>query len=149
MDAIKQYMQPKWWLIGVGTIFTIIGLMNYLDGEGAAETAWGEAGYAEDGTKMGQYPVDVFYEQAWASNILWVAIIALASGLLIEGRALSIVAMAISGGYVLSFILQSHANSYLESVVLSYGYLEPAKAAPGLIAAAGLFLSGYLHLEDE
>ena len=149
MDAIKQYMQPKWWLIGVGTIFTIIGLMNYLDGEGAAETAWGEAGYAEDGTKLSPYPVDVFYEQAWASNILWVAIIALASGLLIEGRALSIVAMAISGGYVLSFILQSLANTYLESLDLSYGYLEPANAAPGLIAAAGLFLSGFLHLEEE
>ena len=147
LDA-KSIFHPKWWLIGVGAIFTILGFMAYLDGEGAAETAWGED-YAEDGTKMNQNPVDVFYEQAWASNILWVAIIALASGFLIEGRALSIVAMAISGGYVLSFILQNLANSYLESFDLSYGYLEPANAAPGIIAAAGLFLSGYLHLEDE
>ena len=133
MDAIKQYMQPKWWLIVVGTIFTILGLMTYIDGEGAAETGWGDD-YTDN---------DVFYEKAWASNVLWVAIIALASGLLIEGRALSIVAMAISAGFIISFILQNLANGDL-----GYGYLEPANAAPGMIAAIGLFLSGYLHLED-
>ena len=134
MDAIKQYMQPKWWLIVVGTIFTILGLMTYIDGEGAAETGWG-AEYTDN---------DVFYEKAWASNVLWVAIIALASGLLIEGRALSIVAMAISAGFIISFILQNLANGDL-----GYGYLELSNAAPGMVAAVGLFLSGYLHLEDE
>ncbi len=134
MDAIKQYMQPKWWLIVVGTIFTILGLMTYIDGEGAAETGWGDD-YTDN---------DVFYEKAWASNVLWVAIIALASGLLIEGRALSIVAMAISGGFIISFILQ-----YLANGDLGYGYMEPANATPGMVAAVGLFLSGYLHLEDE
>jgi hypothetical protein len=134
MDAIKQYMQPKWWLIVVGTIFTILGLMTYIDGEGAAETGWGDD-YTDN---------DVFYEKAWASNVLWVAIIALASGLLIEGRALSIVAMAISAGFIISFILQNLANGDL-----GYGYLELSNAAPGMVAAVGLFLSGYLHLEDE
>ena len=133
MDAIKQYMKPKWWLIVVGTIFTILGLMTYIDGEGAAETGWGDD-YTDN---------DVFYEKAWASNVLWVAIIALASGLLIEGRALSIVAMAISAGFIISFILQNLANGDL-----GYGYLELSNAAPGMVAAGGLFLSGYLHLED-
>ena len=134
MDAIKQYMKPKWWLIVVGTIFTILGLMTYIDGEGAAETGWGDD-YTDN---------DVFYEKAWASNVLWVAIIALASGLLIEGRALSIVAMAISAGFIISFILQNLANGDL-----GYGYLELSNAVPGMVAAVGLFLSGYLHLEDE
>ena len=134
MDSIKQYMKPKWWLIVVGTIFTILGLMTYIDGEGAAETGWGDD-YTDN---------DVFYEKAWASNVLWVAIIALASGLLIEGRALSIVAMAISAGFIISFILQNLANGDL-----GYGYLELSNAAPGMVAAVGLFLSGYLHLEDE
>ena len=133
MDAIKQYMKPKWWLIVVGTIFTILGLMTYIDGEGAAEMGWGDD-YTDN---------DVFYEKAWASNVLWVAIIALASGLLIEGRALSIVAMAISAGFIISFILQNLANGDL-----GYGYLELSNAAPGMVAAVGLFLSGYLHLED-
>ena len=133
MDAIKQYMQPKWWLIVVGTIFTIMGLMTYINGEGSAKTAWGDT--VTDN--------DVFYEKAWAANILWVAIIALASGFLIEGRALSIVAMGVSGGYIVSFVLV-----YLAGADLGYGYLEPGPAAPGIIAAIGLFLSGYLHLED-
>ena len=133
MDAIKQYMQPKWWLIVVGTIFTIMGLLTFMNGEGSAETAWG-ADYTD---------YDVFYEKAWASNVIWVAIIALASGLLIEGRALSIVAMAISAGFIISFILQNLANGDL-----GYGYLELSNAAPGMVAAVGLFLSGYLHLED-
>ena len=134
MDAIKQYMQPKWWLIVVGTIFTIMGLMTYINGEGSAKTAWGDT--VTDN--------DIFYEKAWAANILWVAIIALASGFLIEGRALSIVAMGVSGGYIVSFVLV-----YLAGADLGYGYLEPVPAAPGIIAAVGLFTSGYLHLEGE
>ena len=132
---MKEYMQPKWWLTGVGTIFTIFMLLTYTEIMNAAETGWGADNYDNR---------DVFYEKAWSSNVLWVAIIALASGFLIEGRALSIVAMAISGGYVLSFILQNLANGDL-----GYGYLEPANAAPGMVAAAGLLLSGYLHLGDE
>ena len=134
MDAIKQYMQPKWWLIGVGTIFTIFSLMAYIDGEGAAEMGWGND-YTEN---------DVFYEKAWASTFLIIATIALVSGLLIEGRALSILAMTIAGANILSFILV-----YLAAGDLNYGYTEPANAAPPMVAAAGLFLSGYLHLEDE
>ena len=130
---VKSIFQPKWWLIVVGAIFTIIALLTFMNGEGSAITAWGDDYTAND----------VFYEKAWASNVLWVAIIALASGLLIEGRALSIVAMAISAGFIISFILQNLANGDL-----GYGYLELSNAAPGMVAAVGLFLSGYLHLED-
>ncbi len=38
---MKTIFQPKWWLIGVGTIFTIMGLWTYANGEGSAEAAWG------------------------------------------------------------------------------------------------------------
>ena len=131
---VKSIFHPKWWLIAVGAIFTIIALLTFMNGEESAKTAWGDDYTAND----------VFYEKAWSSNVLWVAIIALASGFLIEGRALSIIAMAVSGGFILSFILQNLANGDL-----GYGYLEPANAAPGMVAAAGLLLSGYLHLGDE
>ena len=130
---VKSIFHPKWWLIVVGAIFTIIALLTFMNGEESAKTAWGDDYTAND----------VFYEKAWASNVLWVAIIALASGFLIEGRALSIVAMGVSGGYIVSFVLV-----YLAGADLGYGYLEPVPAAPGIIAAVGLFLSGYLHLED-
>jgi hypothetical protein len=133
MDAIKRFMPPKWWLIGVGAIFTIIGLLTFTNGEGSAEAAWG-ADYTD---------YDVFYERAWAANVLMIAIICLVSGQFIEGRSQAILAMTIAGVNILSFTLV-----YLAGSDLDYGYLEPAAAAPGLIAAAGLFLSGYLHLDD-
>ena len=133
MDAIKRFMPPKWWLIGVGAIFTIIGLLTFTNGEGSAEAAWG-ADYTD---------YDVFYERAWAANVLMIAIICLVSGQFIEGRSQAILAMTIAGVNILSFALV-----YLAGSDLDYGYLEPAAAAPGLIAAAGLLLSGYLHLDD-
>ena len=134
MDAIKRFMPPKWWLIGVGAIFTIIGLLTFTNGEGSAEAAWG-ADYTD---------YDVFYERAWAANVLMIATICLVSGQFIEGRSQAILAMTIAGVNILSFALV-----YLAGSDLDYGYLEPAAAAPGMIAAVGLFLSGYLHLEDD
>ena len=130
---LKTIFQPKWWLIGVGAIFTIIGLLTFTNGEGSAEAAWG-ADYTD---------YDVFYERAWAANVLMIAIICLVSGQFIEGRSQAILAMTIAGVNILSFALV-----YLAGSDLDYGYLEPAAAAPGLIAAAGLLLSGYLHLDD-
>jgi len=117
----------------VGAIFTIIGLLTFTNGEGSAEAAWG-ADYTD---------YDVFYERAWAANVLMIAIICLVSGQFIEGRSQAILAMTIAGVNILSFALV-----YLAGSDLDYGYLEPAAAAPGLIAAAGLLLSGYLHLDD-
>ena len=134
MDAIKRFMPPKWWLTGVGAIFTILGLLTYTNGEAAAEAAWG-ADYTD---------YDVFYERAWAANILMIAIICLVSGQFIEGRPQAILAMTIAGVNILSFALV-----YLAGSDLDYGYLEPGPAAPGLIAAVALFMSGYLHLEDD
>jgi len=111
-----------------------MGLWTYANGEGSAEAAWG-ADYTD---------YDVFYERAWAANILMIAIICLVSGQFIEGSSQAILAMTIAGVNILSFALV-----YLAGSDLDYGYLEPAAAAPGMIAAAGLLLSGYLHLEEE
>ena len=48
MDAIKEYMQPKWWLTGVGSIFTILMLLTYTEVMNAAETGWGPDYTAND-----------------------------------------------------------------------------------------------------
>jgi len=135
MDAIKQYMKPKWWLIGVGAIFTILMLLTYTEVVNAAEVGWG-AGYTAN---------DVFYEKAWAATYLIIAIICLVSGQFVEGRSQAILAMTIGVGNILNFILV-----YLAAGDLGYGFTEdPASAGPPMIAATGLFLSGYLHLEDD
>ena len=135
MDAIKQYMQPKWWLTGVGTIFTIFMLLTYTEIMNAAETGWGADNYDDR---------DVFYEKAWASTFLLIAIITIVSGQFVEGRAQAILAITIGGGNILTFIL-----TFLAAGDLGYGYTDsPANWAPPMVMATGLLVSGYLHLED-
>jgi len=132
---MKTIFQPKWWLIGVGTIFTFLMLLTYTEVVNAAEVGWG-ADYTAN---------DAFYEKAWAATYLIIAIICLVSGQFVEGRSQAILAMTIGVGNILNFVLV-----YLAAGDLSYGFTEdPTSAAPPMIAAAGLFLSGYLHLEDE
>jgi hypothetical protein len=135
MDGIKRFMQPKWWLIGVGTIFTFLMLLTYTEIINAAEVGWG-ADYTAN---------DAFYEKAWAATYLIIAIICLVSGQFVEGRSQAILAMTIGAGNILNFILV-----YLAAGDLAYGFTEdPTSAAPPMIMAAGLLLSGYLHLDDE
>jgi hypothetical protein len=132
---MKTIFQPKWWLIGVGTIFTFLMLLTYTEIINAAEAGWG-ADYTAN---------DAFYEKAWAATYLIIAIICLVSGQFVEGRPQAILAMTIGGGNILNFILV-----YLAAGDLSYGFAEdPTLAAGPMIMAAGLLLSGYLHLEDE
>ena len=136
MDAIKQYMQPKWWLTGVGTIFTIFMLLTYAEVSNAAETGWGADNYGDK---------EVFYEKAWAATFLIVAIICVVSGQFVEGRAQAILAMTIGGGNILTFIL-----TLLAAGDLGYGYTDsPGNWAPPMVMATGLLVSGYLHLDNE
>ena len=137
MDAIKQYMKPKWWLTGVGTIFTIFMLLTYTGVMNAAETGWGADNYDDR---------DVFYEKAWAATYMLVAIICVVSGQFVEGqRSQAILAMTIGGGNILNFIMVSLATGDL-----NYGYTDdPANWAPPMIMATGLLVSGFLHLDNE
>ena len=135
MDGIKRFMQPKWWLTGVGALFTLMMLLTYAEIMNAAEVGWG-ADYTA---------TDTFYEKAWAATYLIIAIICLVSGQFVEGRSQAILAMTIGAGNILNFILV-----YLAAGDLAYGFTEdPTSAAPPMIMAAGLLLSGYLHLDDE
>ena len=95
MNAIKQYMKPKWWLTGVGAIFTLFMLLTYAEIMNAAETGWG-ADYTAN---------DAFYEKAWAATYLIIAIISIVSGQCVEGKPQAILAMTIGGGNILNFIL--------------------------------------------
>ena len=135
MDAIKQYMKPKLWLTGVGTIFTIFMLLTYAEIMNAAETGWGADYTAKD----------AFYEKAWAATYLTIAIISVVSCQFVEGRSQAILAMTIGGCNILNFILV-----FIAAGDLDYGFTEdPVNWAPPMVMAAGLLLSGYLHLEDE
>ena len=135
MDAIKQYMQPKWVLTVVGTIFTIFTLLTYAEISNAAETGWGADNYDDR---------DVFYEKAWSATFLLVAIITIVSGQFVEGRAQAILAITIGGGNIFIFIL-----TLLAAGDLGYGYTDsPANWALPMICATCMLVSGYLHLDD-
>ena len=135
MDGIKRFMQPKYWLTGVGTIFTIFMLLTYAEIVNAAETGWG-ADYTAN---------DAFYEKAWAATYLIITIISIVSGQCVEGRPQAILAMTIGAGNILNFILV-----FLAAGDLDYGFTEdPVNWAPPMVMAAGLLVSGYLHLDDE
>ena len=135
MDGIKRFMQPKYWLTGVGSIFTIFMLLTYAEIMNAAETGWG-ADYTAN---------DAFYEKAWAATYLIIAIISIVSGQFVEGKPQAILAMTIGAGNILNFILV-----FLAAGDLDYGFTEdPVNWAPPMVMAAGLLVSGYLHLDDE
>ena len=142
MDAIKQYMKPKWWLTGVGAIFIIFTLLTYAEIMNAAETGWG----ANTEETINYTTKDVFYEKAWAATFFLVAIICVVSGQFVEGqRSQAILAMTIGGGNILNFIMV-----FLATGDLNYGYTsDPANWAPPMIMATGLLVSGFLHLDDE
>ncbi|HIF37473.1 MAG TPA: hypothetical protein EYQ70_03610 [Marine Group III euryarchaeote] len=128
MDAIKQYMKPKWWLIVIGALGVITGVVNFATAEDSAEMGWGEDYTAND----------VFYEKAWGLSQLPISIVALVSGLMLTGRARSIMAMTISGGFWSSMLVL-----YPAGTDAGYGFMEIT------VIMGGLFTSGYLHLEDE
>ena len=131
---MKTIFQPKWWLTGVGVLFTLFMLLTYAEIVNAAEAGWG-ADYTAN---------DAFYEKAWAATYLIVAIICVVSGQFVEGRSQAILAMTIGGGNILNFILV-----FLAAGDLEYGFTEnPANWALPMICATGLLVSGYLHLED-
>lgn len=135
MDGLKRFMQPKYWLTGVGTIFTIFMLLTYAEIMNAAETGWG-ADYTAN---------DAFYEKAWAATYLIIAIISIVSGQFVEGKPQAILAITIGAGNILNFILV-----FLAAGDLDYGFTEdPVNWAPPMVMAAGLLVSGYLHLDDE
>ena len=136
MDAIKQYMKPKWVLTGVGILFTIFTLLTYAEIMNAAETGWGADNYDER---------DVFYEKAWAATFFLVALITIVSGQFIEGRAQAILAITIGGGNICIFLV-----TVLAAGDLGYGYTDSA-ANWGLpmICATCMLVSGFLHLEEE
>jgi hypothetical protein len=136
MDAIKQYMQPKWWLTGVGAIFAIIMLLTYAE--------IGPFDAAKEGWGANHTVNDAFYEKAWAATFLTIAIITIVSGQFVEGRAQAILAMTIGGGNILTFILV-----FLAVGDLDYGWVDdPSNWVPPMVMATGLLVSGFLHLEE-
>jgi hypothetical protein len=96
-------------------------------------------GWGEDYTAN-----DVFYEKAWGLSQLPISIVALVSGLMLTGRARSIMAMTIGGGFWSSMLVL-----YPVGTDAGYGFMGINMLVVITVIMGGLFTSGYLHLEDE
>ena len=130
----KEILNPKWLLIGVGSLMFLAALSGVMDGQSWAETGWGKENVAEH---------DAEYEQMWALHLMPLAAMSVATGLLVSGRALAQMAMAAA---VSIAVFIGGGMLYLTS---ENGYGSGGFIYLLLFLAALIGASGYLHRDDE
>ena len=133
MDA-KEILNPKWLLIGVGSLMFLAALSGVMDGQSWAESGWGKENVAEH---------DAEYEQMWALHLMPLAAMSIATGLIVSGRALAQMAMAAA---VSIAVFIGGGMLYLTS---ENGYGSGGFIYVLLFLTAIIGASGYLHRDDE
>lgn len=137
MDA-KRILNPKGWLIGLGILVILLASGNIAGSEEIAETSWGK-----DNIKGNE----AAYEEMWALHLIPLGIMAITTGLLVKGKALSHIAMTASGTIVvvigggMGFMTQRH----------DYGTSGGAATLVPLIVMLLVILlgvAGYMHKDD-
>ena len=136
---IKEILNPKGWLIGLGILVILLSAGNIVGSEDVAETSWGE-----DNIKGNE----AAYEEMWALHLIPLGIIAITTGLIVKGKALSQMAMAASGSIIviigggMGFMTQRH----------DYGTSGGAATLIPLIVMLLVILlgvAGYMHKDDS
>ena len=136
---MKEILNPKGWMIGLGVIVILAALGNIAGAETVAEDAWGEDNI------MGN---EAAYEEMWGLHLIPLGVMAIATGVFVKGKALSQMAMTASAGIVvvigggMGFMTQRH----------DYGTAGGAATIIPLIMMAlviTLGVSGYMHKDDE
>ena len=137
MDA-KKILNPKGWLIGLGILVILLASSNIAGSEEVAKISWGE-----DNIKGNE----AAYEEMWALHLIPLGIMAIATALIVKGKALSQSAMAASGTVVvvigggMGFMTQRH----------DYGTSGGAATLIPLIVILLVILlgvAGYMHKDD-
>ena len=137
MDA-KKILNPKGWLIGLGILVILLASSNIAGSEEVAKISWGE-----DNIKGNE----AAYEEMWALHLIPLGIMAITTGLIVKGKALSQIAMAASGTIVvvigggMGFMTQRH----------DYGTSGGAATLVPLIVMLLVILlgvAGYMHKDD-
>ncbi len=134
----KKILNPKGWLIGLGILVILLASGNIAGSEEIAETSWGK-----DNIKGNE----AAYEEMWALHLIPLGIMAITTGLIVKGKALSQIAMAASGTVVvvigggMGFMTQRH----------DYGTSGGAATLIPLIVMLLVILlgvAGYMHKDD-
>mgnify|MGYP006208043543 FL=1 len=135
MDA-KEILNPKWLLIGVGSLLFLASLSGVMDGQSWAESGWGKENVAEH---------DAEYEQMWALHLMPLAVMSIATGLIVSGRALAQMAMAAA---VSIAVFIGGGMLYLTNES-GYGSDQSGMIYVMLFLTALIGASGYLNKDDE
>ena len=135
---IKEILNPKGWLIGLGVVVLLLGTMNVFTAEEVAEMGWGEDNVAAH---------DEAYEQMWGLHMIPYGILAIATGLFVKGKALSQMAMTASGAIV---VIIGGGMMWLTN---KHEYSNDGTAAlviPLIIMGVTILMgvAGYLHMDD-
>ena len=135
---MKKILNPKGWLIGLGILVILLASSNIAGSEEVAKISWGE-----DNIKGNE----AAYEEMWALHLIPLGIMAIATALIVKGKALSQIAMAASGTVVvvigggMGFMTQRH----------DYGTSGGAATLIPLIVILLVILlgvAGYMHKDD-
>ena len=135
---MKKILNPKGWLIGLGILVILLASSNIAGSEEVAKISWGE-----DNIKGNE----AAYEEMWALHLIPLGIMAITTGLIVKGKALSQIAMAASGTVVvvigggMGFMTQRH----------DYGTSGGAATLIPLIVILLVILlgvAGYMHKDD-
>ena len=84
---VKEIMNPKYWMVGIGSLMLVMSVFGVMDGEQMAVDMWGADNVAEH---------DAEYEEMWALNMMPLFAMFVVIGLLAKGKTLAQLTMAAS-----------------------------------------------------
>lgn len=137
---IKTILNPKWWLIGVGALNILFSLVNFITGGDVATTAL-EDGYGALSDR--ELAIATGYEEGWGLFGIPYGVLAIASGLMLDGSGRAKMALVSGVTFIATFLV-------LLTVSNSNDYSVPIEqAAPLFLVLVALAASGYMNLENS
>ena len=135
-----NYMNPKYWLIGVGAVNLLFSLYNFFDASGVAEIALTDHYGALSDRELA---IATGYEEGWGLFGIPYGILAIGAGLVLDSDGQAKMALVSGLAFIATFpilLYVSGANNY--GVPLE-------QFAPVFLLLGLLTLSGYMHLNKE
>jgi hypothetical protein len=131
---VKEIMNPKYWMVGIGSLMLLMSVFGVMDGEQMAVDMWGADNVAEH---------DAEYEEMWALNMMSLFAMFVFIGVLAKGKTLAQLTMAASASSLVflvvgMMVLTGDSEYDASSLIMIIGG-----------ASALLGISGFLNKDGE
>ena len=93
---VKEIMNPKYWMVGIGSLMLLMSVFGVMDGEQMAADMWGADNVAEH---------DAEYEEMWALNMMSLFAMFVFIGVLAKGKTLAQLTMAASASSLVFLVV--------------------------------------------